>query len=294
MKLTVIAGPEIIILATSNLNGLHSLIANSRTFRIDQDLSSVTNNIEIALSASSRSGSFINLTFSVASGGTLSIPLMNTWLNETNAGIESEEAIEEPPIGATDVRLLAERIEFADGQFVSQSGIPNWRVNGRSHPMGGSYGKTMRLADLTLVTNSDPDIDDHYTIPWDDKEAVYDLRAVHIESTTDLTLRLGDHDEMALVIGSQFAFDIHNSNAHGGATLIVQENDGTDIITLLPREIFPVVVEWFTDSSGEIRSGRRITRPLEVSADNSYGNADTVGYLGSPEHPLGTSRHIPC
>ena len=95
-------------------------LPNFRTFRIDQDVSSVTNNIDINLTGSSRNESLINLTFSVISSGTLSIPLMNTWLNETNAEIPSEEAIEEPPIGATDVRIRAERIELPDGQIVSE------------------------------------------------------------------------------------------------------------------------------------------------------------------------------
>ena len=91
-------------------------------------------------------------------------------------------------------------------------------------------------------------------------------------------IRLGTYDEMAIVSASQFAFDIHNGNAHSGSTVEVQEDDGTSIITLLPQEDFPVFVEWFGDGNGEIRSGRRIPRPLEVSADDVYAVMSDVGY----------------
>ena len=77
---------------------------------------------------------------------------MNAWLNATNAGIPSDEAIEEPPIGATDIRLRAERIEFANGQILSEDGVPVWRYQGRSHSMGSAYAQTMELDDLILET----------------------------------------------------------------------------------------------------------------------------------------------
>ena len=265
------AGVEVIILPTSDLDDLHALLASS-IFDVDQDLSSVTNEIIFQLTASSRGATFINLTFSVSSGGTLDVSLFNTLLNSTSQGIASGDAIEEPPIGATDVRIKAERVELGDGQFVSESGIPVWRHNGRSHPMGGSYGKTMRLGDLVLESAG------HYTIDWDDKELVYDLRAIHVESSDAETIRLGDYNEMAITAGSQFAFDIHNSNDHGGETVTVEDAAGTEIIVLLPREIFPVVIEWFSDGDGEIRSARRISRPLEVSADDNYAVMQDVGY----------------
>ena len=53
---------------------------------------------------------------------------------------------------------------------------------------------------------------------------------------------------------------------------------GNDIITLLPQETLSVVVEQFTNSRGEIRSARRIPRPLEVSASGLYATMNDAGY----------------
>ena len=252
------------------LSGLHAALV-LRSYTIDQDISSVTKNIVLDLSSSARNLTMLNLTFNVTSG-TLSVSLLNTMLSGTSFGLETDAAIEEPPFGDTGVRLIAERIELADGQFISDRGIPTWRIEGRSHPMGGSYGKTIRLHNLTLHD------DGYHFFPWTDRETVYDLRAVHIKDFFDVVVRLGAYDEMALATGSQFAFDIHNANDHGGATVKVDDENGTDIITLLPQETFSVVTEWFTNGNGEIRSARRIPRPLEVSADNSYGSAGDTGY----------------
>ena len=264
------AGLPLASIPVTTLAGLHALV-NLRTYEIDQDTSAVTNNISISLSSSGVTPSQANLTFLVTDG-TLSVSLMNALLGATTVGIPTDAPIEEPPFGATDVRLRTERVEFADAQLVSERKIPAWRIEGQSHPLGGSYGKSKRLSDLTL------DAAGYYLIPWDDKEEVYDLRAIHVENVTDVDIRLGLPTEMALNSGSQFAFDIHNGNAHGGGLVNVQEEDGTGIITLLPREIFPVVAEWFDGGAGEIRSGRRIPRPLEVSADDKYAVLNDVGY----------------
>ena len=252
------------------LSGLHAALV-VRSYTIDQDISSVTKNIVLDLSSSQRNLTTMNLTFNITSG-TLSVSLMNAMLSATSFGLETEDAIEEPPFGNTAVRLKAERIVFPDGQFISERGIPTWRFDGNSHPMGGSYGKTIRLHNLILHD------DGYHYFPWDDREAVYDLRAVHIEDFFNVVVRLGAYNEMAVGAGSQFSFDIHNANDHGGATVEVDDADGNDIITLLPQETFSVVVEQFTNSNGEIRSARRIPRPLEVSADGGYGSAGDVGY----------------
>ena len=252
------------------LSGLHAALM-FRTYIIDQDVSTMTNNIALTLSSSGRNLNTLNLTFNVTSG-TLLIGLMNTLLSNISFNLETDEAIEEPPFGSLAVRILAERIEFANGQFISERGIPTWRFDGRSHPMGGSYGKTIRLHNLTLHD------DGYHFFPWDDREAVYDLRAVHIEDFFDVVVRLGSYDEMAVGAGSQFSFDIHNANDHGGATVKIEDVDGNDIITLLPQETLSVIVEQFTNSNGEIRSGQRISRPLEVSADGVYATMADVGY----------------
>ena len=252
------------------LSGLHAALV-VRSYTIDQDISSVTKNLVLDLSSSQRNLTTMNLTFNITSG-VLNVALMNEMLSNTTVSLETDAAIEEPPFGDTAVRLKAERVEFADGQFISERGIPTWRFVGRSHPMGGSYGRTIRLHNLTLHD------DGYYFFPWTDRETVYDLRAVHIEDSFDVVLRLGAYDEMALASGSQFSFDIHNANDHGGTTVRIEDENGNDIITLLPRETFAVVTEWFTNGNGEIRSGRRIPRPLEVSADDSYGSAGDIGY----------------
>ena len=252
------------------LSGLHAALV-VRTYTVDQDIGSDTHNIALTLSSSARSYDALNLTFNVTSG-TLNVPLMNEMLSETSFGLETEDEIEEPPFGNTEVRLRAERIVFDDAQFISERGVPTWRFSGRSHPMGGSYGQTIRLHNLSLH-------DDGYRyFPWEDREAVYDLRSVHIEDAFDVVLRLGSYDEMAVGSGSQFSFDIHNANDHGGANVEIEDADDNDIITLLPQETVSVVVEQFENGNGEIRSARRIPRPLEVSADNAYGSAGDVGY----------------
>ena len=252
------------------LSGLHAALV-VRTYTIDQDISATENSLVLNISSTGRNLTSLNLTFNITSG-TLHVSLMNIMLNQTSAGIETEAAIEEPPFGSTDVRIRAERIQMGDGQLLSERGVPTWRLEGRSHPMGGSYGKTIRLHDLELHD------DGYYFFPWADREAVYDLRAVHIEDSFDVTVRLGAYDEMALIAGSQFSFDIHNANDHGGATVTVEDANDNDLITLLPRETFPVVTEWFTNGNGEIRSARRISRPLEVSAEDKYATMNDVGY----------------
>ena len=252
------------------LDTLHSSIAG-RNYTLDQDIGSTTNNLVMTLSSSGRNTDSLNLSFNITSGN-LSVILMNELLSNTTVTIETEDPIEEPPFGSTAVRLRTERIEFADGQFISERGIPTWRVEGRSHPMGGSYGKTIRLHNLILHD------DGYHYFPWDDRETVYDLRAVHIEDFFDVVVRLGAYDEMAVGSGSQFSFDIHNANDHGGATVKVEDASGSDLITLLPRETFPVVIEQFTNGNGEIRSGQRISRPLEVTADDLYATMNDPGY----------------
>ena len=266
-----ITSSPIVILATSNLNNLHALLANSRSFRIDQDVSSVTNNIEIALSASSRGLSFINLTFSV-DVGTLSIPLMNTWLNETNAGIPSEEAIEEPPIGATNIRIRAERIEFANGQMVSEDGVPNWRYNGRSHSMGSAYGKTIQIDGLTLETAG------YYTLPWSDREAVYDLRAAHIASSDAIIIRLSAIADMVPSTGNSADLEFHNDNSGGGETVEIQDKDGNNLITLYPGDNIPLRFVRHDDGSGDIRSIGPVVRVYELAGGGS-GDFDDVNYM---------------
>ena len=268
-----IAGTEIVILATSDLDDLHSLLANSRTFRIDQDVSSVTNNIEIALSASSRSVSFVNLTFSVASG-TLSIPLMNAWLNATTAGIPSEEAIEEPPIGSTDVRLLAERIEFANGQILSQDGVPVWRYQGRSHSMGSAYSTTIELDRLTL------DSAGYYTLPWSDREAVYDLRAAHIAASDAVIIRLDSIADMVPNTGESADLEFHNDNVEGGETVEIQDKGGNNLITLYPGDAIPFRFVRHDDGSGDIRSIGPVVRVYELAGGGS-GDFDDVNYMTS-------------
>ena len=252
------------------LSTFHASLAG-RNFTLDQDISSTTNNLVMTLSSSGRDPGALNLSFTITSGN-LSVSLMNELLANTTVSIETEDAIEEPPFGNIAVRLKTERIEFANGQFVSERGIPTWRVEGRSHPMGGSYGKTIRLHNLILHD------DGYHYFPWDDRETVYDLRAVHIEDSLDVVVRLGAYDEMAASSGSQFSFDIHNANDHGGATVKVEDADGNDFITLLPQETFSVVTEQFTNGNGEIRSGQRIPRPLEVTADDLYAVMNDQGY----------------
>ena len=252
------------------LSSLHTALV-ARTYTVDQNIGSETHNIALDLSSSNRSYDALNLTFNITSG-TLNVSLMNAMLSGTSFGLETDDAIEEPPFGNTAVRLRTERVEFANGQFISERGIPTWRFAGRSHPMGGSYGGTIRLHNLILHD------DGYHYFPWEDREAVYDLRAVHIEDFFDVVVRLGSYDEMAVGSGSQFSFDIHNANDHGGATVRIDDADGNDIITLLPQETFSVVTEQFTNGNGEIRSGRNIPRPLEVSADDNYAVLGDVGY----------------
>ena len=212
------SGAELIITATRNLDGLHAMIA-AAIFTIDQDISTTTNEIEFLLTGSSRSATFINLTFAVTTG-TLDVGLMNALLNATTVGIPSDDPIEEPPVGASDVRLHAERIEFGDGQLVSEDGIPNWRVAGRSHSLGGAYGKTIQLEELTLETAG------HYTIPWTNREAVYDLQAAHIASDDAVVIRLHSIKEMVPNTGESADLEFHNDNDVGGETVEIQDVDG--------------------------------------------------------------------
>ena len=76
------------------------------------------------------------------------------------------------------------------------------------------YGKTIELDGLTLQTAFG-----YYTIPWHDREAVYDLRAAHIASSDAVIIRLGSVADMVPNTGESADLECHNDNDVDGETV---------------------------------------------------------------------------
>ena len=240
-------------------------IFSGRTFTLDQDTGSGTDNLVFTVSATT-SGT-ARLTFNISkSSGTVDIDAINEILNGTVVDFPTAEEEDKPPFGSTEIPVLAERVVMEGGSLVLDRGLLALWTPTRRKPVGARDILTWE----TLKTVSGQT---YRTLPFG-----YVNFAVHVESTVNRVIRIPDPKDIVPYIGGAIEFEIHNGNDYtDGKTVEIQTAAGVNIITLLGKEVVPLELEWFQDGSGELRAPGRIPRTFEVAGDDLGDFAD-VGH----------------
>ena len=207
----------------------------NRVFRFDQGGDADTVDMEIYSSGQFYSGdylAYIDLGFDRVDGDTddFDIDAIRTLFDTLTVSVtvDSDDAIEEPERGSTDIAYRASKIIFPNNLVLEPVGT---RMTIKHETMGrfaidGSSVRAIRYDDLDDVTGES-------NTKWMPNTGESVIHFGHSE-TSDGHIRFRNSDEMLLADGSDLVLRVHNVST--SRNCYIDEEDGTRLLTLLPLQ----------------------------------------------------------